>query len=132
MTALCVMTHTPGVGWEVVFTDEFGEWWDTLSAEQQDAIVDRVQLLEQNGPNLGRPVVDTLAGSALPNLKELRASEGGALRVLFIFDPVRRAVLLVGGDKSGRWAEWYRVAIPLAEALYAEYLDAIRKEGLIP
>ena len=44
------------------------------------------------------------------------------MRILFIFDPVRNAVLLVAGDKSGRWNEWYREAIPTAEALYDQYL----------
>lgn len=117
---------------EVIFTDEFGAWWESLTPEQQAAIDDRVKLLEEHGPNLGRPAVDTITGSRLPNLKELRASQGGALRVLFIFDPVRRAVLLLGGDKSGRWVEWYREAIPQAERIYAEYLAELREEGLIP
>ncbi|MFN7956581.1 MAG: type II toxin-antitoxin system RelE/ParE family toxin [Polyangiaceae bacterium] len=118
--------------WEVLFTDEFAEWWDALTADQQDALVGRVQLLEEHGPNLGRPSVDTIIGSNLPNLKELRASEGGALRVLFIFDPIRQAVLLIGGNKSGQWNEWYRDAIPRAEAIYAQYLAELREEGSIP
>lgn len=52
--------------------------------------------------------------------------------MLFIFDPIRRAVLLLGGNKSGRWVEWYREAIPQAERIYAEYLAELREEGLIP
>lgn len=116
----------------MLFTDEFEAWWHGLTSDQQDALGSRVELLIEAGPNLGRPSVDTITGSTLANLKELRASEGGALRVLFVFDPIRRAVLLVGGNKSGRWAEWYRVAIPHAERAYAEYLDEIRREGLIP
>ena len=64
-------------------------------------------------------------------MKELRASEGGALWVLFTFDPRRRAILLVGGDKTGRWNEWYEWAIPVADDLYDAYLDELRKEGLI-
>lgn len=118
--------------WEVLFTDAFGQWWDTLTADQQDAVADRVELLQQGGPNLRRPVVDTISGSAHSNMKELRVSKGGALRVLFIFDPLRRAVLLLGGNKSGQWEQWYREAIPVADALYDEYLEDIRKEGLIP
>lgn len=82
--------------------------------------------------NLGRPTVDTINGSAHNNMKELRASKGGALRVLFIFDPIRRAVLLLGGNKTGQWEQWYSQAIPVADALYDEYLADIRKEGLIP
>lgn len=58
-------------------------------------------------------------------MKELRCSKDGALRILFIFDPLRRAVLLLGGDKSkgSEWAKWYRKAIPQAEALYIAYLN---------
>ncbi len=76
--------------------------------------------------------MDTIAGSIYHNMKELRASKGGALRVLFIFDSMRRAVLLLGGDKSGQWEEWYRTAIPAADALYAEYLNEPGREGVIP
>jgi hypothetical protein len=66
---------------------------------------------------LGR---DTLTGTKLPNLKELRTTaEGSHLRVLFAFDPRRAAILLLGGDTTGRWEEWYRKAIPQAERLYA-------------
>ncbi len=120
------------MSWAVLFTDAFGEWWGTLTSDQQDAIADRVDLLQQQGPDLGRPVVDTIKGSTHNNMKELRASKGGALRVLFIFDPIRRAALLVGGNKTGHWERWYREAIPLADALYDEYLQEIGKEGLIP
>jgi hypothetical protein len=51
---------------------------------------------------------------------------------LFVFDPLRRAILLLGGDKTGQWEAWYREAIPAADALYASYLDNLRNEGLIP
>ena len=64
-------------------------------------------------------------------MKELRASRDGALRVLFMFDPRRRAILLLGGDKSGQWEAWYQWAIPAADDLYDEYLDELRVEGLI-
>jgi hypothetical protein len=60
------------------------------------------------GPGLGRPLVDTIHGSAIVNLKELRV---GSARVLFVFDPWRACVLLVAGDKSGRWKQWYLEAI---------------------
>ena len=74
--------------------------------------------------------VDRIKGSNLHNLKELRTSKGGHLRSLFIFDPRSTAIVLVGGDKSGRWDEWYAEAIPAAEALYDEYLDELRNDGL--
>ena len=63
-------------------------------------------------------------------MKELRISKGGALRILFAFDPRRMAILLVGGDKSGRWERWYTEAIPLADTLYGQHLRELRDEGL--
>jgi hypothetical protein len=65
-----------------------------------------------------------ITGSRLPNLKELRpgSTDGTQVRLLFIFDPQRRAVFLVGGDKAGKWSEWYKAAIPQAEQAYAEHL----------
>lgn len=110
--------------WNVLGTDEFEAWYThTLDDAQRAAVAARVDLLEQYGPQLGRPTIDTLAGSKLANLKELRVSKGGALRVIFIFDPKRSAVLLLGGSKTGRWSEWYATAIPEAETLYERYLD---------
>jgi len=68
--------------------------------------------------------VDRIKGSTLHNLKELRPGSAGTteIRILFIFDPDRNAVLLVAGDKAGQWTTWYRQAIPLAEDRYATYL----------
>jgi hypothetical protein len=121
------------VAWDVEYTDQFGEWFDSLTTEQQDAIDATVTHLMRRGPGLGRPLVDTITGSRLANLKELRppSQSGHRLRVLFVFDPRRSAILLVGGDKTGRWDEWYREAIPEAERLYEEHLEELRKEGLL-
>lgn len=124
------MTHTCRV-WEVEFTDEFEQWWADLDVDQQEALTGRVDLLAERGPDLGRPVVDRISRSRHHNMKELRASEGGALRVLFAFDPRRHAVLLIGGDKSGEWNDWYAWAIPSADDLYDVYLEELSKEGLI-
>lgn len=117
--------------WEVEVTDAFLDWWDGLSIEQQEALTDRVGLLAERGPDLGRPVVDRIQTSRHHNMKELRASQRGALRVLFMFDPRRQVILLIGGDKSGEWNVWYETAVPLADDLYDEYLDELRREGLI-
>ena len=84
-------------------------------------------MLAEYGPTLGRPLVDTLAGSKLANLKELRPRRTN-IRVLFIFDPWRSAILLVAGDKSGQWDKWYRTAIPHADQLYDDYLAERRRE----
>jgi len=119
------------VVWEVEYTNEFGEWWLGLTQAQQEALDDRVTLLAEVGPGLRRPVVGDITGSRHPNLKELRASSGGALRVLFAFDPRRHAILLLGGDKSGQWKEWYQWAIPAADDLYDAHLSELREEGLL-
>ena len=64
-------------------------------------------------------------------MKELRAAKGGALRVLFCFDPRLQAILLLGADKTGAWNEWYEWAVPLADDPYDEYLHELEEEGLI-
>jgi hypothetical protein len=117
--------------WEVEYSDEFEDWWIDLTPEQQEALDDRVMLLAEQGPGLKRPVVGDIEGSRHTNMKELRASKGGALRVLFAFDPRRHAILLLGGDKSGQWNEWYRLAIPQADDLYDIHLQELHDEGLI-
>ena len=117
--------------WEVEYTNEFEQWWLDLTQEQQEALDDRVMLLIEHGPSLRRPVVGDITSSRHANMKELRVSQGGALRVLFAFDPRRHAILLLGGDKSGKWEEWYEVAVPAADALYDTHLEELRGEGLL-
>ena len=117
--------------WEIEYTDQWGCWWQQLSEGDQERVRAALEILEQVGPALGRPLVDTLARSRLPNLKELRP-RGGYLRVLFAFDARRVAILLLGGDKRGRWSAWYAEAIPAAERLYEEHLAQLREEGELP
>ena len=117
--------------WEVEVTDQFRTWWNQLSIDQQESVGTRVDALAEVGPTLGRPMVDRLVGSRHHNMKELRASESGSLRVLLVFDPRRHAILLIGGDKTGSWKAWYRQTIPIADDLYDEYLNELRSEGLI-
>ncbi|HUO06799.1 MAG TPA: type II toxin-antitoxin system RelE/ParE family toxin [Phycisphaerae bacterium] len=117
--------------WNVEITDEFFDWWRSLSDSQQDALQVGIELLENNGPSLGRPHADTVKGSRHPNMKELRTQcAGKPLRTFFAFDPRRSAILLIGGDKTGD-KRFYDRMIPLADALYDVYLDELRKEGLI-
>ena len=84
----------------------------------------------RTGPALGRPLVDRLKGSAYHNMKELRPGSTGSteVRMIFAFDPIREAVFLVSGDKSGQWQSWYRTAIPLADARFTEHLAALKAE----
>jgi hypothetical protein len=86
-------------------------------------------MLAERGPGLGRPLVDTLQGSDIGNLKELRPRSGRevAIRILFVFDPWSQAVLLVAGNKAGDWSGWYKAAIPIAEVAYESWLAFERK-----
>ena len=102
------------------------EWLDGLDAETIAKIFAALKRLEQEGPNLGRPLADTLSGSRVKNLKELRPASprGSEIRIIFAFDPLRNAVMLLGGDKakgkSGKtkWSEWYKRAIPKVETIF--------------
>jgi len=116
-----------GSVWSVEFTDQFEQWWHTLTEDEQDAVTGAVEILEERGPGLGRPLVDTIEGSRHANIKELRAPRGN-LRVLFAFDPRRTAILLIGGDKTNRWDEWYEEMIPVADGLFDAHLIEIEKE----
>lgn len=109
-----------GVTWEVILLEEVRQWFDLLDDETATLVTDAIDILAQRGPNLGRPLADRITGSWLHNLKELRPGSAGRLeiRILFAFDPWRQAVLLVAGDKSGQWKDWYRKAVPLAEARF--------------
>jgi hypothetical protein len=117
--------------WLIEYTDEFAAWWDTLDERVQEAIGSAVGVLQRLGPGCGRPLVDTVKGSRHANMKEPRPPSGN-VRVLFAFDPRRAAILLIGGDKTNQWHRWYIEMIPVADALYDEHLDELRKEGLIP
>jgi len=113
---------------EVEFTHEFEDWWDSLDEAEQDSVTHVVRLLQEAGPTLARPFADTLKGSKLRNLRELRIQhQGRPYRVLYVFDPRRKAILLVGGDKTGD-GRWYVRMIPLAEEIYAEYLREVAEE----
>lgn len=116
--------------WEIEVTDQFAAWYAGLTDAHADAVDEAVGTLQARGPALGRPYVDTIKTSRYPNMKELRP-RGGNLRVLFAFDPRRSAILLLGGDKTGRWQDWYRETVSTADELYDAYLVELRKEGLL-
>lgn len=119
--------------WEVLLTDEVREWLAGLVKDDPHSarlVRASVRVLASDGPSLGRPLVDTVKGSKIRNLKELRPGSAGRseIRILFVFDPQRRAVLLTAGDKRGDWKGWYVKAIKQAERLYAGHLKSL-KEG---
>src|SRR5579862_1195033 len=116
-----------GTGWRVIVVEPCLSWLHELRRTDRATLVQisqAITTLAEEGPGLGRPLVDTVSGSKLSNLKELRpgSSGGTEVRLLFIFDPQRRAVFLVGGDKAGKWSDWYKNAIPQAEEAYAGHL----------
>lgn len=111
-------------------TGEVHDWLHKLRKEDRHTsqlVGQAFQALLEDGPDLGRPLVDRIKGSAMHNLKELRPGSTGRseVRILFVFDPQRNVVLLVAGDKAGSWSKWYRRAIPEAEARYAEWLEQL-------
>lgn len=112
-------------GWDVVRTRGFEQWFTGLGPERAAQVTAAIRRVAKVGPVLGRPRVDSIKASRIHNLKELRVHRG--VRVLFAFDPNRRAVMLVGGDKTGTWNRWYRQAIPVAERLYADHLRSVGK-----
>lgn len=114
--------------WTVTTTDEFDGWFADLVADGQVEVIAKVELLKLFGPKLGRPHADTLKGSKHANLKELRAdTHSQVLRIAFAFDPDRSAILLVGGDKSGRGQKrFYKQLLNKAEQLYDAHLAKIK------
>ncbi len=118
------------MAWEVEGTEEFCVWFSELTAAERISVAAKINLLEEKGPSLGRPHVDTLKGARFTNLKELIIQHAGdPYRVIFVFDPRRTAILLLGGRKADR--KWYKTAIPEAEQIYERYLEEIKSEGLI-
>jgi hypothetical protein len=114
--------------WIVLFDEEFADWLDTLHADLRRKILGHVELLERFGPNLGRPRVDGIKGSAYPNMKELRVQyKGESWRVLFVFDTERSAVLLFGGNKRAN-ARWYSESIPIADQRFSRHLESLTEE----
>ncbi len=121
--------YIPLVEWPVEVTEEFEEWWDGLSESEQVDVNAKVILLQRFGPALRRPHSGAITSSRHVNMKELIVQHRGRpYRVLYAFDPRRSAILLVGGDKTGK-DRWYQVFVPIADRLYDERLAALKREG---
>jgi hypothetical protein len=119
--------------WEVVLLAPVDEWFLGLCETDPttaNRVMEALDHLSQAGPGLGRPLVDRVHGSRLHNLKELRPGSTGRseVRLLFIFDAEREAVILVAGDKAGQWVQWYRENIPIAESRYEQYVVERKNE----
>jgi len=115
--------------WQVLLDPEFETWLGEQKAALQDEILAHTMLLAAHGPTLGRPRVDSIAGSKFANMKELRVQwKGQPWRILFAFDPKRQSILLVGGNKQGD-KRWYDKNIPIADARFAKHLKEMEKKN---
>lgn len=120
--------------WEINY-EHIEDWLDNQDTETVSLVFAALEILQDKGPSLGRPLVDTIFGSSLKNMKELRPASTGSSEVciLFAFDPKRQAVMLLAGDKSkgkrgrSKWSGWYRTAIPEAERVYKQHLTDLEK-----
>jgi len=116
------------VAWNVEYTDDFGEWWDTLTEEEQEDVAAIVGLLEAKGPTLPYPYSSDVKASKVGQMRELRIQhKGKPYRVLYAFDPRRTAILLIGGKKTGD-EKWYDKMIPIAERLFSEHLKILKRK----
>jgi hypothetical protein len=124
------MWHNERMSWLVDFHPIFKAEYDKLPEPVQDELVAALVPLQEFGPALGRPDVDTLNGSHYANMKELRfRADGGVWRVAFAFDPRRNAVLLVAGDKSGVSEKtFYKRLIGKADKRYREHLETLESK----
>jgi len=117
--------------WTVLFYAEFQAEFDALPEAIQDELLKRLLVLGEFGPTLGRPNVDTLDGSAFPNMKELRFRLDGLWRFAFAFDPQRRAIVLVGGNKEGaRQNAFYKELIRIADQRFAAHVASLKRTEL--
>ncbi len=118
------------MSWVVIFHDAFEPEFQALALDVQESLAASVMLLVTYGPMLGRPHADTLVGSKHSNMKELRfAAEDGVWRVAFAFDPERRAILLVAGDKAGiAQKRFYRALIDKADKRFSAHLSNLKEQ----
>jgi hypothetical protein len=115
----------------VEFTDEFEQWWVTLTEAEQIDLAATVTLLQSKGPQLPFPHSSGINNSKHSYMRELRTQhQGRPYRTLYAFDPRRSAILLLGGDKTGD-NDWYDKNIPIADRLYDDHLALLKREGLV-
>ena len=114
--------------YEIIPTDVFSQWYAELSRPDQRAVAARVEVLAEQGMDLGFPYTSKIYSSRHGRMRELRVqSRGKPIRVLYAFDPNRAVVLLVGGHKSNN--RFYDQLIPIADDLYSEHAQGSRKEN---
>lgn len=119
-----------GVAWELNLHPDVAKWFLALAGSNSESdrelakVVERtIDQLEEHGPSLGRPLADKIQHARHHGMKELRPPKvaGMTARILFGFDRKRQALLLVAGDKAGRWERWYDENIPIADERWHEW-----------
>jgi hypothetical protein len=117
------------VEWTVIHHPAFDAEFEALPHLVRLELLAATGLLENIGPMLGRPHADTLSGSRFANMKELRFTvEGGVWRVAFAFDPDRKGIILVAGDKAGKaQARFYKSLISKADKRFADHLETVKE-----
>jgi len=121
-------SYNLAVTWSVLINEEVSDWMLTLDEAEYDQVAAALQALGVDGPALGRPFVDTVKGSRHKNMKELRP-RGTHIRLLFAFDPLRQAVVLVAGDKTNRWKQWYEENIPVADERFEAHVMQVDQQA---
>ncbi|MGW4239359.1 type II toxin-antitoxin system RelE/ParE family toxin [Streptomyces sp. NPDC004749] len=121
--------------YELRFFEDVLDWIKTLAKEDPDShlhVIAALERLQEVGPALRRPPVGAIEKSRYRNMRELRPRSGGtvSIRMLFVFDPERRAIFLVAGNKAAgrQWAAWYPRAVKEADGKYTACLDALKQE----
>ncbi|WP_312423199.1 type II toxin-antitoxin system RelE/ParE family toxin [Epilithonimonas sp.] len=111
--------------WTVLTTDVFNEWLEQQDETTQEKVLAALVVLQSQGPSLGRPLVDTVYGSKYTNMKELRVQHRGKpIRAFFAFDPLRQAIVLCIGDKSGN-KRFYTEMLAIADEQYSLHLKSL-------
>jgi hypothetical protein len=124
---LSLSWYITSMAYEVEVSDEFKAWYENLSEPEQNSVERVVLMLMEAGPSLGYPQSTGIKDSKFSHMRELRIQhEGRPYRVLYAFDPIRVALLLLGGDKTGD-ERWYEKMVPKADAIYEEHLRTIKK-----
>jgi hypothetical protein len=121
--------------YEVEVTDEYIEWWNSLSEEMQEDIRAVIKYLEEFGPSMSSKRCKIIKSSRhRGTMRELIVSsvQSADIRIFFAFDPRRMAILLIGGDKFGQWETFYPEYVRMADDLYDEHLRTLQREGLLP
>jgi hypothetical protein len=112
-------------------TGYFDTWYETLSEDEKIDVDAMVEVLEERGPMLPFPYSSGVNGSKYRHMRELRIQhKGRPYRILYAFDPLRVAILLLGGDKTGD-KRWYDKNVPVADRLYGEHITELKNKGEI-